>query len=522
MTSASGSTVTLTGAPLSFRELALIGSGSARAVADPAGLARCREGRAALEAALAGGVVVYGTTTGVGAMKDRAFAVNELLQFNRGLVLAHHFAIGSPLPLDVVRSALAVRINTALSGRVGCTTELVESLAALLNADVIPLVRGVGSIGCADIGLMGQIGAVLTGNGEAYHRGERRPAAEALAAAGLEPHIMAPRDALAIVSANSVGVALAGDSLARASAAVRMLLATVTAAAAGLGASRAPWRAALTVGTRFESAVGLWLMAVSEGWEWPVGTQIHDPLSLRMLPQIYGAIFDRLNDAGAEFLVSTARPDDNPIIVDGEVLASGGSLPLNLTLTVESLATALAHGARNAFNLCVLLANGGRRGLLANLVVPETIATGFGPILKLAGDLLSRVLADAAPVSATPLVVAGGMEDEASFLPLAVERMDRQIAALQGLTAVLGLLATQAIDLSGDLPGGLVGVVRGLVREEVSLMVEDRVLSGDVENLVRALSSVEAHAMVVRSTPPLPSDAVFLDQLWELQRNHSA
>jgi histidine ammonia-lyase len=263
-------------------------------------------------------------------------------------------------------------------------------------------------------------------------------------------------------------------------------------------------------------------MAVSEGWDWPVGTHIHDPLSLRMLPQIYGAVFDRLNDAGAEFLVSTARPDDNPIIVDGQVLASGGSLPLNLTLTVESLATALAHVARNAFNLCVLLANGGRRGLLANLVMPETIATGFGPILKLAGDLLTRVLADAAPVSPIPLVVAGGMEDEASFLPLAVERMGRQIAALQGLTAVLGLLATQAIDLSGDIPGGLVGVVRGLVREKASLMVEDRVLSGDIEALTTHMSSTEAHQIIVGASPPLPSDAVFLDQLWESETIDSA
>jgi histidine ammonia-lyase len=204
------------------------------------------------------------------------------------------------------------------------------------------------------------------------------------------------------------------------------------------------------------------------------------------------------------------------------VLASGGSLPLNLTLTVESLATALAHVARNAFNLCVLLANGGRRGLLANLVMPETIATGFGPILKLAGDLLTRVLADAAPVSPTPLVVAGGMEDEASFLPLAVERMGRQIAALQGLTAVLGLLATQAIDLSGDIPGGLVGVVRGLVREKASLMVEDRVLSGDIEALTTHMSSTEAHQIIVGASPPLPSDAVFLDQLWESETIDSA
>jgi histidine ammonia-lyase len=502
--------ITFDGSPLSFGELAAIGQTQALVVADQVGLDRCRDARVALEATLAKGALVYGATTGVGAMKDKAFGVNDLLQFNRGLVLAHHFAIGQPLPLHVVRSALAIRVNTALSGKVGCTPELVEAMISLLRSDVIPMVRQIGSIGCADIGLMSQIGAVLTGNGEAYYRGELRLASEALAAAGLEPHIMAPKDALAVVSTNAVGIASAGHVLARAAATVRVLLATATTAAAALGVSHAPWKAATIVGTKFEGALGAWLMAVSENWNWPVTNHIHDPLSLRMLPQIYGATFDRLNDAGLEFLVSTARPDDNPIIFEGQVLASGGSLPLNLTLTVESLATALAHVARNAFNLCVLLVNGGRRGLLANLVAPDAIATGLGPILKLAGDLLTRVLADAGPVSPTPLVVAGGMEDEASFLPFAVERMGRQIAALEGLTAVLGLLAVQASDLSGDLNGGLIGVVRNLVREKVPIMVEDRVLSGDVEALAEHLSSPEVYRKIVEAAPSLPSDEIFL------------
>src|SRR3954454_11614949 len=95
--------VMLDGSPLSFKQLAAVSDGKATVVASPAGLARCQEGRTALELAIANGVVVYGTTTGVGAMKDRAFGVNDLLQFNRGLVLAHHFAIGNPLPLYVVR-----------------------------------------------------------------------------------------------------------------------------------------------------------------------------------------------------------------------------------------------------------------------------------------------------------------------------------------------------------------------------------------------------------------------------------
>ncbi|MFB2607604.1 aromatic amino acid lyase, partial [Rhizobium phaseoli] len=69
------------------------------------------------------------------------------------------------------------RSDTALTGQVGCTPELIEAYIRMLEADVIPVVRRTGSIGCADIGLMGQIGAVLTGVGEAVYRGKRMQAA---------------------------------------------------------------------------------------------------------------------------------------------------------------------------------------------------------------------------------------------------------------------------------------------------------------------------------------------------------
>src|SRR5690606_13693109 len=119
-------------------------------------------------------------------MKDITWSPEEVDTFNMGLVRAHHFGTGAPFPSSTVRSAMAIRVNTALTGRVGCSTELVQAYLALLERDVVPVVRRTGSIGCADLGLMGQIGAVLTGAGEAVFENRRMPAAAALTAAGLE------------------------------------------------------------------------------------------------------------------------------------------------------------------------------------------------------------------------------------------------------------------------------------------------------------------------------------------------
>lgn len=100
-----------------------------------------------------------------------------------------------------------------------------------------------GSIGRADICLLGQIGAVLTGVGEAVFRGRRLSAKAALAEAGLRPVTIAPRDSLASISIDAVGYAAAAEALRRAASTVRMLMATGLATAAALGVSRNPWRA---------------------------------------------------------------------------------------------------------------------------------------------------------------------------------------------------------------------------------------------------------------------------------------
>ncbi|HEV7719459.1 MAG TPA: aromatic amino acid lyase, partial [Arsenicitalea sp.] len=187
MSSAPQDSITLNGKPLSFRNLVKIGNYQIGLTPDPTAMQRVREARKVVDERLAAGLPIYGTTTGVGAMKDIEWTADELDQFNMGLVRAHHFGTGAPFPNSVVRNAMAIRANTALTGRVGCTAELVETYLSLLAADVVPVVRRTGSIGCADIGLMGQIGAVLTGVGEAVYQNRRMSAEAALAEAGLKP-----------------------------------------------------------------------------------------------------------------------------------------------------------------------------------------------------------------------------------------------------------------------------------------------------------------------------------------------
>lgn len=505
------SPLVLNGQPLSFANLARIGQRAATLKADEAAMARVDAARKVVDERIARGEPVYGATTGVGAMKDVEWSPEDLDTFNLGLVRAHHFGTGAPFPNSIVRNAMAIRVNTALTGRVGCSRGLVEAYLDLLAKDVVPVVRRTGSIGTADIGLMGQIGAVLTGVGEAVYQNRRMSAEAALAEAGLKPCRMPPRDSLASISVNAVGFAAAAEATRSAATALRMLLATGLTTAGALGASRDPWKAVAHVGTEREAEIGDWLYRNAMGWEWPNATHIQDPLSLRMMAQVFGAGFDTLLVVGRTILAATGRTDDNPVVVDNQVLTSGGSLPLDVTIYLQTAQLAMAHAARNSFNRCVLLSNGARRDLPINLVPKGAIATGFGPIIKLAGELFARVLSMSAPVSAQSLVVAAGIEDEAAFLPLVVERFERQVRALRRLAALEGLLSAQAMDIHGDRPSGVPQMIYEKVRTHAAFYDVDRPLSAEVEIIEHDLGSDQSMAELI-SHAPLPS----LDEFFAL------
>jgi histidine ammonia-lyase len=149
----------------------------------------------------------------------------------------------------------------------------------------------------------------------------------------------------------------------------------------------------------------------------------------------------------------------------------------------------------------VILSNGARRDLPINLLPRGAIATGFGPIIKLAGDIYSRVLSMSNPVSAQSIVVAGGMEDEAAFLPLVVERFERQVRAVRRLAGLEALLAAQAMDLHGDEPGGAVGLIYEVVRRHAAFYTIDRALSAEVEAVEEELASDAFLARLIAISP---------------------
>ncbi|MGL4767703.1 MAG: aromatic amino acid lyase [Formosimonas sp.] len=469
----------------------------------------CHASRRAFLSNLAQGKSVYGVTVGVGALKGHAFDGAAQDNMNRSLVLAHSGGIRDALPASTVRLAMILRLNTLLLGRSGCSVELIESLLRLLNTGITPLVRGYGSIGCGDIMQTGQVGYALTGGGLAQCGDAIAPMSELMAHAGCPPHVMQVKDAIAMVSNNSFALAESIELAHRAMRSMDVLLVAALSAGVALHASPTPWRVAARYGRGHAAAIGAWLAAQFDSEPWAQEITVHDPLSIRFLAEIYGALYDEAQlwtDAMARL---TGFLDENPIMMDGQVTTSGGSYLLDLAIRTDAFRVAVAHALRNAYNLCAHMIAGRRAGLNVNLIATGSAMTGFGPFLKVAGALASKGFSESAAVSPMPLILADGLEDECNHLPLSLSKLRRQVEAMEDMSAVMSLMTAQALDITGAARPAAVDGLYQLVRAILPFSQQDQPLSDAVEVLRDSLMSEHAELSQAVAGCVLPLRQVF-------------
>ncbi|NHF74331.1 aromatic amino acid lyase [Paracoccus xiamenensis] len=513
--------IVLDGAEIDLATLSRIAAGEGRITISDAAIDRVQAGRDSFLAALKDGQRIYGSTTGVGALKDVEQQGREMLEYTRSLPFAHQVAVGEEVHAGIVRLTMVLRLNSLLTGQVGVTVGFVRFLQQMLDRDLMPVMNVRGTAGAADLGQMGQLATVMAGEGMARLKGRAMPAAEAFAQAGMAPYTMQPREGLAAVATNSFGLAKAALYIIRAGRTLRREMALALTAAQAMGQNRDVWLAAEYNGLPQERWVARWLTTNSAGCDWPVSQRVHDPLSARMIAQIFGASANALLEAGNAVRAETAHVDDNPIVVAGRVVTSGGSLLLSLSMRLSSVQLALAHLARNAFNRCLLMVNGQLDGLPVNLVPPGVIATGYGPIMKLALEQVVRVTDASAPVSVLNQAVAAGLEDEAAFISLTAWRLAEQLDALDWLQAVEAILSAQALDLCGATPApGVVARLYGETRKHVPTLTRDIPQSAGITAIREALCQPGLQADLLDLAPFSPFDDILgIAPGSELERN---
>ena len=171
----------------------------------PEALVRIRTCRRMLEEKIAGGEIMYGVNTGIGEFSEVALTEDQVQDFQRYLIFNHSAGIGEPVAEEDVRAAILSRVRVHSHGHSGCRPEITETLVAMLNAGITPVVCEKGSVGaCGDLAPMSQVALCLLGEGEAFYRGERLRSSEAFERAGIPIPGLRARDGLATINGSNL------------------------------------------------------------------------------------------------------------------------------------------------------------------------------------------------------------------------------------------------------------------------------------------------------------------------------
>lgn len=465
------STVRISTAPMSVDDVLAVVDG-ARVDLDGTALASIAAARAVVDEALSEGSAVYGLTTQVGHSRNTRLTDEEIRAEQQFLVMSHAGGFGPPLPVPLVRAALAVRLIGITRGGSGAAVAVAETLAAMLNAGVHPIVPETGSVGAGDLGQMGWIAQVAIGSGRAEHRGAVVSGGEALRRAGIAPLVLGGKDGLALISANGVSVghaALVVSRAARVAAAADVAAAlSMETTEANLSVLHAAVGEAKPIPGQIAAADHLReLLAGSALCEPGRARSVQDALSFRVVPQVHGALREYVDALRTAVETEVNAAADNPLVaVDDRRLVSNGNFhPMVLAIGCDALRIAVAQvGQLSERRMAHLWDEFFRQPATA----PPMHAYGL-QLRYPAAAALAELKQLAAPATLDVPSLDLGVEDHGTGAPLSVRKADTALGLLEDLLAIELLLASDVLDRAPTTPtlGAGTSAARDLVREAI-------------------------------------------------------
>jgi histidine ammonia-lyase len=432
---------------------------------------RMAAGHAAAEA-VAADRGVYGRTTGVGANRH-VDVRGDLGEHALRLLRSHAGGVGEPLPEDVVRATVLVRLAQMAAGG-GSRPEVALALADVLAEARLPTVRDLGGLGTGDLTVLAQLGLALAGEGE-----DGAPARLAIG----------PGDALPLMSSNAATYATAALVLAEM---WDLLEAGLGVAALSFQALRGNREAFTDAVTQARPLPGITLIssrlqALTAGSEPPARRQ--DPFGLRCVPPVAGALAWTLSGLDEVLAVEINAAAENPLFAGGEALHNGGFHAASCALALDGLRLAMVpFGSLSGARLSHLMAPD-LTGLEPFLAADASGSSGLMIAEYLAGDALARLRTGATPAVLGSVSISRGLEEHASFAWQSAGHARRVVPLLRTVLALEWVAAERALRLRGVPATGPLAPARELARGFDARM-DDRPLGGDAALAEAALPSL--------------------------------
>jgi histidine ammonia-lyase len=514
MASKSNKTVTLSTSGTTFADVIDVARHGARVELTAASIEAMNASRKYIEDYAAGGVPVYGVSTGFGALANRHIDVADRAQLQKSLIRSHAAGVGPAIEREVVRALMFLRLRTMASGRTGVRVALAQSYVDFLNNGITPVVPEFGSLGCSgDLAPLSHCALALMGEGRVHDAdGVEMETMQALNAAGIKPIELEAKEGLALI--NGTDGMLGMLIMACADLEQLCMVADITTAMSIeglLGTDRvfapdlhAPLRPqigqAISAANIYALLKGSGIVASHREND----SRVQDAYSLRCAPQVAGAVRDTVSYASTIAERELASAIDNPVVLpDGRVESNGNFHGAPVAYVLDFLAIAAADlGSIAERRTDRALDQNRSAGLPPFLAHDPGVDSGLMIAQYTQAGLVSENKRLATPASVDSIPSSAMQEDHVSMGWSAARKLRKVVENLARILAIELVTAARAIELRAGLdPSPATARVVRELRTVVGGVGPDRFLSPELEaatSLVNSGKVVSAAREVVK------------------------
>ena len=462
------------------------------------------------------GRVIYGINTGFGLLASTIIPNDELEHLQHAIVLSHAAGVGRLMKDSTVRLMMALKINSLARGYSGIRLEVIESLIALVNAEVYPCIPEKGSVGASgDLAPLAHMSTVLLGEGEVRYKGEILPGKEGLRIAGLSPIPLGPKEGLALLNGTQASTALALIGLFAAEDLFAAALITGSLSVEAALGSRRPFDALIHEVRGHKSQIEVaksyrMLLSHSDIEASHLDCEaVQDPYSLRCQPQVMGACLTQIRNSAEILVVEANAVSDNPLVFSEQCdIISGGNFHAEpVAMAADNLALAFAEIGALSERRTALLIDTHMSKLPPFLVEKGGLNSGFMIAQVTAAALASENKSLAHPASVDSVPTSANQEDHVSMATFAARRLGDMCDNTAGVLAIEFLAACQGVDFRAPLKTSkALEKAKTLLREQVPFYDKDRYFAPDIYKATKIILSGKLNSLVNREILPSLAD----------------
>jgi histidine ammonia-lyase len=454
-------TITLHPGSVPLADLAAIYWNGENAVLDRGFDAGIEKAAARIAAIAAGNEPVYGVNTGFGKLASIKIDAADTATLQRNLILSHCCGVGAPMPENVVRLIMALKLVSLGRGASGVRLELVRLIEGMLEKGVVPLIPEKGSVGASgDLAPLAHFAAVMMGEGEAFYQGEQLSGRDALERAGLAPVVLAAKEGLALINGTQASTALALAGLFRAHRAAQAALITGALSTDAAMGSSAPFTADIHTlrGHKGQIDTAASLRALLDGSAIRQShidgdERVQDPYCIRCQPQVDGACLDLLRQVGRTLKIEANAVTDNPLVLSDDSVVSGGNFHAEpVAFAADQIALAVCEiGAIAQRRIALLVDPALSYGLPPFLARNPGLNSGLMIAEVTSAALMSENKQMSHPASVDSTPTSANQEDHVSMACHGARRLLQMTDNLFNIIGIEALAGTQGVELRGPL-----------------------------------------------------------------------